>query len=118
MGCISIGSDDFSLGGTPLQETVSSISITRSSDGGETWLQPISSARSTISLTYSQTQYEGQTTNVTSSGTLRFGFLDKPWIATGPNPENPDEDIIYVAYTHFVTRYDFFFALDLSLIHI
>ena len=38
MGCISIGSDDFSLGGTPLQESVSSISITRSDDGGETWL--------------------------------------------------------------------------------
>ncbi len=96
MGCISIGSDDFSLGGTPLQETVSSISITRSSDGGETWLQPISSARSTISLVYSKTQYEGQTTNVTSSGTLRFGFLDKPWITTGTNSENLEEDIIYL----------------------
>jgi len=117
MGCISIGSDDFSLGGTPLQETVSSISITRSSDGGETWLQPISSARSTISLVYSKTQYEGQTTNVTSSGTLRFGFLDKPWITTGPNPENLDEDIIYVTYTHFVTRYDFFFALDGAILY-
>ena len=117
MGCISIGSDDFSLGGTPLQESVSSISITRSDDGGETWLQPISSARSTISLTYSQNQFEGESTNVTSSGTLRFGFLDKPWIATGPNPENLDEDIVYVVYTHFVTRYDFFFALDGAILY-
>ena len=112
MGCISIGSDDFNLGGVPLQETVSSISITRSSDGGETWLQPISSARSKIELNYAQTRYEGENANVTSTGTLRFGFLDKPWMASGPNPENPDEDIIYVVYTHFVTRYDFFFALE------
>ena len=45
-------------------------------------------------------------------GTLRFGFLDKPWLMSGPNPDNLDEDILYVAYTHFVTRYDFAFALD------
>jgi len=111
MGCISIGRDDFSLGGVPMAETVSSISITRSGDGGETWLQPISSARSKIELVFSQTQRDDGL-NVTSSGTLRFGFLDKPWMTSGPNPDNPDEDIIYVVYTHFVTRYDFFFALE------
>ena len=111
MGCISIGSEDFNLGGVPFQEVVSSISITRSSDGGETWQQPISSARSSITLNVQQTEAGGNLNITSSGGTLKFGFLDKPWIASGPNPENLDEDIIYVVYTHFVTRYDFSFAL-------
>ena len=116
MGCISVGSEDFNLGGVPLQEVVSSISITRSSDGGETWQQPISSARSSITLDF-QPSADAGNPNSTSTGTLKFGFLDKPWIASGPNPENPDEDIIYVVYTHFVTRYDFSFALGGALLY-
>ena len=116
MGCISIGSEEFNLGGVPLQEVVSSISITRSSDGGETWQQPISSARSSITLDF-QPSADAGNPNSTSTGTLKFGFLDKPWIASGPNPENPDEDIIYVVYTHFVTRYDFSFALGGALLY-
>lgn len=29
------------------------------------------------------------------------GFLDKPWLASGPDPENPDRDNLYVVYTEF-----------------
>ena len=110
MGSISAGAEEINLAGIPLQEVVSSISIAKSTDGGKTWNNPVSSARSAVEVQFQRNDLGDATS--TSMGSLRFGFLDKPWLMAGPNPDNPDEDILYVAYTHFVTSYVFEFALD------
>ena len=38
-------------------------------------------------------------------GNLSIGFLDKPWIAVGPSPDDPTTDVLYVTYTEFDTNY-------------
>ena len=32
-------------------------------------------------------------------------FLDKPWIAVGPDPKDASKDVLYVTYTNFDTKY-------------
>ena len=52
--------------------------VGRSTDGGKTFSRPIR----------------------VSSNTL-FDFTDKPWLATGPDPNNHSKDDIYVSWTDF-----------------
>jgi len=96
---ISLGAQEFRLGNISSNGEVSSMVVSRSYDGGLTWLDPVSAARSTIT-TQSVTGDDGK-----ERGTVTSGFLDKPWIASGPNPNNPDQDSIYLTYTDFQTTY-------------
>ena len=120
MGSISVGIEEFNIGGFPLAVAVSSISITKSTDGGFSWERPISSSRSTVELEidpqYRRPQGELNVTNA-RAGFLRIGFLDKPWLTVGANPQDPSEDIVYVTYTHFIIRYDVFIALGGALFY-
>ena len=121
MGTISVGIEERQIAGLPLTQTVSSISVTKSSDGGFVWERPISSSRSKFDLEIFpeyQNDQEGQNRSFTRvhAGFLRLGFLDKPWLTVGQNPADPSKDIVYVAYTHFVTRLDVQFALGGALI--
>ncbi|MFQ6135197.1 MAG: sialidase family protein, partial [Nitrososphaerales archaeon] len=100
IAAISIGFEEFSIFGIPFAETVSSIAVSTSDDGGFTWSRPVSSARSRIDL---QMQFTGQSGVV---GSLALGFLDKPWMTVGPDSEDPAKDAVYVTYTHFVVRYE------------
>ena len=43
-------------------------------------------------------------------------FLDKPWMAIGPDPQDPERDIIYIAYTEFKTRYTTLYADELPFL--
>ena len=92
---ISIGLEDFSIGSITSQTQVSSIAISRSSDGGITWSEPVSTARSTVvtNLTLGNDQK--------TRGSISASFLDKPWMSIGPDPENPGKEIMYVTYTDF-----------------
>jgi hypothetical protein len=45
-----------------------------------------------------------------------MGFLDKPWITTGPHPTIEDQEMIYVTYTEFVTRYDILYIGELPVL--
>ncbi|MFQ5951557.1 MAG: sialidase family protein, partial [Candidatus Geothermarchaeales archaeon] len=79
---------------------VSSIAVANSGDGGLTWKDPRSSARSLVTLTgqfNSEGFFEGQ---------VKQGFLDKPWLAIGPSSSDQDTDVIYVTYTKFETVFD------------
>ena len=98
---ISIGVEDFSVGPLFLSDLVSSITVSRSEDGGFTWPETISTARSRISVQDQQLDPTGRL-----RGRVRIGFLDKPWMAIGPHPRDPERDVIYVSYTDFDTVYE------------
>ncbi|MGH2618733.1 MAG: hypothetical protein ACRDJC_26190, partial [Thermomicrobiales bacterium] len=49
-------------------------------------------------------------------GEVAAQFLDKPWIAIGPDPADPERDIIFVAYTEFLTRYTTLYADELPFL--
>ena len=102
LGFISIGVEEFTVGPALDFATVSSIAVSRSTDGGLTWEEPVSSARSGFERdVYSDEQ--GRT-----RGVIGLSFLDKPWIDIGPNPSNSSRDSIYVTYTKFTTQYSIF----------
>lgn len=101
MSFISIGVDEFNLGPISVEALVSSIAVARSEDEGFTWPTQISAARSSVNT-------DGLTTDrfARLRGTVDLSFLDKPWMATGPSPDDPDKDVIYVTYTNFDISYE------------
>jgi hypothetical protein len=109
---ISIGTDEYGAGPAAGEAIVSSIAVASSNDGGFTWNDPVSTARSTVE------------TDVTLDpsgrirGTISFGFLDKPWIAAGPHPTIEEQEMLYVTYTEFVTRYDILYIGELPVLGI
>ena len=97
---ISIGEEEFQVGPYTLTTMVSSMAVARSDDAGFSWPQTFSSTRSTVQTDLT-TDRQGRV-----RGTVTIGFLDKPWIYTGPNPKNPQSDNIYLTYTDFETIYE------------
>ena len=49
-------------------------------------------------------------------GTISLGFLDKPWITIGPHPTIEDQEMLYLSYTEFVTRYDILYIGELPVL--
>ena len=103
---ISIGVEEFTVGPAADQATVSSIGITKSEDGGRTWNEPISAARSSISKNLSP----GPGGRL--EGDISLGFLDKPWMDIGPSAEDPDKDVIYISVTEFQSVYPIVFPFS------
>jgi hypothetical protein len=107
---ISIDSEEFSLGNIIGSALVSSISVSSSTDGGFSWSTGVATTRSTVETEFA----------VDSSGrvrgTLGTAFLDKPWIAIGPNPDDPSRDIIYITYTNFISTFSIFYTDELPFI--
>ncbi len=101
---ISLGIQEYRLGSLLSATEVSSIAIARSTDDGLSWEDAVSTARSEVTTT-SQIDPTGR-----ERGEVAVDFLDKPWVAIGPDPENPDNDIIYVAYVRFKTRYNLLYS--------
>jgi hypothetical protein len=101
LGYISIGVDEFNLGPIEVAALVSSIAVARSEDDGFTWPQQISSARSRVDTDGLETDRFGRL-----RGIVDLSFLDKPWLAVGPHPSEPDTDVIYVTYTNFDISYE------------
>ena len=98
---ISIGIDEFNLGPIEIAAQVSSIAVAKSEDDGFTWPTQISSARSTVNTDGLETDRFGRL-----RGIVDISFLDKPWMAVGPHPEEPETDVIYVTYTNFDLSYE------------
>jgi len=98
---ISIGTKEFSIGPLVGFAMISSIQVATSPDGGFTWNEPASTARSEVTTKDITTDAEGRI-----RGKVYFSFLDKPWMTIGPHPTKGDQDVIYVTYTDFVLKYD------------
>jgi hypothetical protein len=98
---ISIGVDDFNLGPIEVSAQVSSIAVASSQDEGFTWPTQISSARSRVNTDGLTTDRFGRL-----RGNVDMSFLDKPWMASGPSPDDPEQDVLYVTYTNFDISYE------------
>ena len=107
LGFISIGVEEYSVGPAVDAAVVSSIAVSRSTDGGFTWEEPVSSARSGF-----QRELEADPSG-RARGRVSLSFLDKPWMAIGPHPDKPDVDIIYITYTKFTERFGIFYFGEL-----
>ncbi len=105
---LSIGEEEFRVGPYLITDLVSSVAISTSVDGGRTWSEPISGARSDIKLRRSFVDEAGRL-----RGQISFEFIDKPWMAVGPDKLNPSEDAIYVTYTEFAVIFELFYAGEL-----
>jgi hypothetical protein len=104
MTFISLGIEEYRLGSLVSATEISSIAVAKSTDDGLSWEEPVSTARSRIETT-SLPDPDGR-----DRGEVAVDFLDKPWIAVGPHPDDPARDVIYVAYTEFKTRYSTLYA--------
>ncbi|TVQ26546.1 MAG: hypothetical protein EA382_05170 [Spirochaetaceae bacterium] len=93
---ISIGIDEFAIGPLQLADIVSSMAVAVSTDGGYTWEETVSAARSEIRLEDQQIDPSGRL-----RGTIVAGFLDKPWMTVGRHHRDPARDVIYLTYTDF-----------------
>jgi hypothetical protein len=110
MVSISLGLEEFRLGSLVSSTEISSIVISKSEDDGLTWGDPVSAARSTVETT-SIPDETGR-----ERGEVAAEFLDKPWVAIGPDPDDPERDVIYVTYTEFKTRYTTLYADELPFL--
>ena len=106
---ISVDVEEFTIRNSVGDAAVSSIPIAVSSDGGFTWSEPIASIKSHVDTGTPIVDAEGRTTYE-----LLLPFLDKPWVAVGPSRDNPDQDVIYVTYTKFLTRFPVLFLFDVE----
>ncbi len=85
----SIGDDEDSF------SSRSRIAVSTSNDGGLTWNEPVSAVTS-----------RGPGTNrEDGTGQITASFLDTPSVAIGPDPQDPDRDIVAIAYTEFTVSF-------------
>ena len=92
---ITIGLEEFAVGPFVFEALVSGIAHSTSGDGGLTWSESISTARAGIDSDLS-TDLNGQL-----RGQVLISFLDKPWMAVGPNPDGSTGSMVYMTYTDF-----------------
>ncbi len=102
---ISIGIEEFNIGGVPYEVETSSVAVAKSTDGGFTWGTPARSSGSRVRI-------EAMQVSQGVGGFLAIGFLDKPWMVVGPSRADSSKDTIFVTYTSFVVRYDIVYFLN------
>ena len=107
---ISLGFQEFIIGSLVSFTEVSSMVVSKSTDAGLTWSDAVSAARSEVQTT-SNVDPDGR-----ERGEIISAFLDKPWMAIGPNPEDPELDIIYLSYTEFATTFRVIYADELPFL--
>ena len=107
---ISLDIEEFTVGNLLGAATVSSMALSASSDGGFTWTEGSPAVRSQVSTEFLPGD-DGRT-----RGTVSISFLDKPWLAVGPNPDEPDSDIIYITYTNFNSSYQIAYSGELAFL--
>ncbi len=107
---ISLDIEEFTVGNLLGAATVSSMALSASSDGGFTWVAGSPAVRSQVVSDFSIDS------NGRTRGTVSIGFLDKPWLAVGPNPDQPDRDNIYISYTNFNTKYRIAYTDELAFL--
>lgn len=98
-GFISIGVEEFSIGGIAFEVLTSRIAVAKSEDGGFTWGAPTLSS-------FSGVQVEVTPVSEGVGGFLAIGFLDKPWMSVGLSRDDNSKDSVYTTYTSFVIKFD------------
>jgi hypothetical protein len=111
MNFISIGIEEFNLGPIEIAAQVSSIAVAKSEDDGFHWPTQISAARSRVDTDGLEADRFGRL-----RGIIDLSFLDKPWMAVGPHPDDPEADVLYVTYTNFDISYDIYWDGEIPLL--
>lgn len=101
---MSVGRKSVSLAGIPIDIMKTDIALSLSDDGGINWQEP-----SVVSTNrFEEDEYSVLLKNpktgeheIKSIPVVAFSFLDKNWVAAGPNPDDPAKDAIYVSFTNF-----------------
>ncbi len=89
----------FWLEGVTGTALVFNIEVNRSEDGGYTWTDTVTAAPGGVLVRIFPSAGEKV------RGEVEVTLNDKPWITVGPNPEDPDKEIIYLTYTRFKERW-------------
>ncbi|MCS7133960.1 MAG: exo-alpha-sialidase [Candidatus Caldarchaeum sp.] len=89
---LSIGARPLRIGRLLYEMEIASITVSVSKDGGVSWSYPYIAAKGGV---------------IPSADRAAVVFLDKPWMAVGPDRANPARDAIYVTYTEFRIIYPF-----------
>ncbi len=108
---ISLDIEEYTVGPLLGSAIVSAISVSRSADGGLTWADPVHSSRSSLETTTLPSGQDGR-----PRGEIESDFLDKPWMAIGRHPDEPEKDVIYVAYTRFISTATIFWIDELPFL--
>lgn len=87
----SIGDDGRSAGADGRLAEQSRLAVSTSQDGGLTWSDPVAA----VTSRGPGTNGDDGTEQITAS------FLDAPSVAIGPDPQDPERDIVAIAYTEF-----------------
>jgi hypothetical protein len=105
---LSVGVRDFQIGSIISDALVLNMAVSKSTDDGLTWSDPILASEGTV-VTVSQLDEAGK-----ERGTVTFVDLDKPWMTVGPHPDDPERDVIYLSYTEFESTYSIMYADELA----
>lgn len=108
---ISIGVDEYSIGAASGNALISSIAVATSQDGGYTWNEPVATAKSTVETSNIEIDPTGRL-----RGTIDLSFLDKPWMIVGPHPTVEDQEVIYVTYVEFNTKYEILYIGEVPVL--
>lgn len=104
---------DFNLGPLVGSALVANASLSYSRDGGITWDEAILTARGGVA-----TRASSPAAGERLRGEVEVSFVDKPWITVGPNPEKPNQDVIYVTYTNFIDRWELLWMDELAVLNL
>jgi len=90
---LSIGTRPLRIANYPFEATVSSAVVAVSTDGGLSWNFPNIAALGG--------------NPVPAIDRVSLPFVDKTWMAVGPNPQDLSRDNVYVSYTEFKTVFPY-----------
>lgn len=107
---ISVGLREFVIGSIASEVTVLNMAVSKSTDGGLTWSDPALAAEGSVT-TVSNVDETGR-----ERGTITMVDLDKPWFTTGPHPDDPERDVLYMSYTEFQAVYSILYADELAFL--
>jgi hypothetical protein len=110
LATLSLSSGQIPLGNSSVGAPVTHVAVSRSDDGGSTWVEPSSAARAGAQA-MTMVDASGRT-----RGEVRAGFIDSPALAVGSDPASPANDILYLAYTEFSLRYPILYADELPIL--
>lgn len=104
---LSIGIQEFQIGNLLSATEVSTVVVSKSTDGGLTWRDGAPASRSQVT-TVSNIDSAGK-----ERGIITAGFLDKEWMGIGRSAVDPSKDAIYATYTDFESSYTVIYSGDL-----
>ena len=108
---LSIGIEEFQVAGLWSYAYITSITVSSSADGGFNWDETVVASPGSV-YAFDYPTEEGERPR----GEVWTYFVDKPWLTSGPNPDNPEQDILYLSYTLFVERYNLVWLDELPML--